>query len=183
MHRLAASASPDTNLADAGRNGSNYSDDDHNRFNHARKWLELHEVATLISRCRMCYDRVAPFWTAILLVLPMTEVVICGIEMIGRVCNSSIDAASVKPDVQRSSRGRVNRTTMQRRATAEGRGRYDPSLSIQQKNRKVVTSAACEDEQMPDPVAPRIPMVKDVEDDTGGIENATRNQPGNTGRR
>ncbi len=53
---------------------------------------------------------------------------------------------------------------------------YVDSL-VQEQNREVVTYAAGQYEQMPDPMAPGVPVVEDEEDNARGIENATRQQP------
>ncbi len=50
---------------------------------------------------------------------------------------------------------------------------YVDSL-VQEQNREVVTNAAGDYEQMPDPMAPGVPVVEDEEDDPRGVENSTR---------
>ena len=50
---------------------------------------------------------------------------------------------------------------------------YVDSL-VQEQNREVMTNAAGDYEQMPDPMTPRVPVVEDEEDDARGVENSTR---------
>ena len=59
---------------------------------------------------------------------------------------------------------------------------YVDSL-VQEQNREVVTYAAGEYEQMPDPMAPGVPVIENEEHDARGVENSTCQQPAKARRR
>lgn len=50
----------------------------------------------------------------------------------------------------------------------------DVDSLVQEQNRAVVTHAAGDDEQMPNPMAPGVPVVEYEKDDARGVEDAAR---------
>jgi len=58
-----------------------------------------------------------------------------------------------------------------------------PGSSRKEQNREVVANAARKYKQMPNAVAPGIPVVKNIKHNTRSIENSTRQQPAKTLRR